>query len=416
MNNIIFDLTWLRKWQVDFIKNDKKYSVLVIHRRAWKTTISITKLLYEALTNKWYYWYIAPTYKQSKAIAWDMLKWFTKNIPWIKTNEVELTVKLPNWSSIRLFGADSPDSLRWLNLRWVIFDEYSQQPANIYSEIIFPMLNANNWFVVWIWTPKWKNNFYYLYERWLKDDKFYISLLWVKDTWLLNEEQLRVARIEMTNEEYEQEYECSFVASIKWAYYKEELRRAREENRIIKWVYDPCLPVYTFWDLWISDYTAILFIQVIWNTIRIFDAILENWKWFEYYKKVLYNKDYMYEKHYFPHDINVRELTTWLSRLEIVRNLFWINKVAVLPRLPIMDWINAVRKIFHNIYIEEWLEEFINSITLYRQKYDDKKAMFLNQPEHDWTSHYADALRYMAIWYNQLIPKKKNIIVWPWYF
>jgi hypothetical protein len=216
MNNIIFDLTWLRKWQVDFIKNDKKYSVLVIHRRAWKTTISITKLLYEALTNKWYYWYIAPTYKQSKAIAWDMLKWFTKNIPWIKTNEVELTVKLPNWSSIRLFGADSPDSLRWLNLRWVIFDEYSQQPANIYSEIIFPMLNANNWFVVWIWTPKWKNNFYYLYERWLKDDKFYISLLWVKDTWLLNEEQLRVARIEMTNEEYEQEYECSFVASIKW--------------------------------------------------------------------------------------------------------------------------------------------------------------------------------------------------------
>lgn len=400
------DLTFLRDWQKEFILNEKRYSVLVIHRRAWKTTVSITKLLYEALRNRGSYWYIAPTYKQAKAIAWEMLKKFARQIPWTDTNESELTVKFPNWSSIRLFWADNPDSLRWLDLRWVVFDEYSQQPAMIYSEIVFPMLNANNWFAVWIWTPKWKNSFYTLYDRWLKDSKYYVKLLWVSQTKLLNEGQLQQARTEMTKEEYEQEYECSFTASIKWAYYKEELALAREQWRIKAWLYDPLLPVYTFWDLWISDYMAILFVQIYWNTIRIIDSISENWKWFEYYQRKLHERDYMYERHYFPHDIEVRELTTGQSRLETVRQLFWVSKCYVLPKMQVIDWINAVRKVFHNIYIDENLDDFINAISLYKQKYDEKRDIFLNTPEHDWTSHYADSLRYLWIGYNLLQPKQ----------
>jgi hypothetical protein len=345
-----------------------------------------------------------------------MLKKFTRDIPWLNSNESELLLKLPNWSSIRLFWADTPDSLRWLDLRWVIFDEYSQQPANIYSEIVFPMINANNWFAVWIWTPKWKNSFYTLYERWSKDNKFYTRLLWVSQTKLLNEEQLQEAKKEMTQEEYEQEYECSFTASIKWAYYKDELAKMREDWRIKAWLYDPLLPVYTFWDLWISDYMAILFVQIYWNTIRIIDSVSQNWKWFEYYQRILHEKNYMYEKHYFPHDIEVRELTTWQSRFETVRQLFWANKCQVLPRMQIIDWINAVRKVFYNIWIDDKLEEFINAISLYKQKYDEKRDLFLNTPEHDWTSHYADSLRYMWIGYNLLTRDKlKNTISIPLY-
>lgn len=406
--NIKFDLTWLREWQKGFITNTKRYSVLVIHRRAWKTTISITKLVYEAINNKGSYWYIAPTYKQAKAIAWEMLKKFSKQIPWTITNESELKVTFPNGSSIRLFGADNPDSLRWLDLKWVVFDEYSQQPSSIYSEIVFPMLNANNGFAVWIWTPKGKNAFHSLYERWLKDDRFFCKLLWVSQTELLNEEQLNEARAEMTQEEYEQEYECSFTAAIKWAYYKKELSQAREDKRIISWLYDPALPVTTFWDLGMSDYMAILFVQIHWNTIRIIDAIAENWEWFEYYKRLLHEKGYMYETHYFPHDIEVRELTTGQSRLEIVRELFWQDKVATLPRMAIIDGINAVRRVFHNIWIDDKLDDFINAISLYKQKYDEKRDIFLNTPEHDWTSHYADALRYLGIWYNRMLEVKKK--------
>jgi len=403
---IKLDLKFLRDWQKDFIVTEKRYSVLVIHRRAWKTTVSITKLVYEALRNKGSYWYIAPTYKQAKAISWEMLKKFARQIPWTDINESELRVTFHKGTNkesvIRLFGADNPDSLRWLDLRWVVFDEYSQQPSSIYSEIVFPMLNANNWFSVWIWTPKGKNSFHALYERGRKDEKFYCALLWVNETQLLNEEQLWEARKEMTEEEYLQEYECSFTAAIKWAYYKEELSQARQQWRIKAWLYDPALPVYTFWDLGISDYMAILFVQIHWNTIRIIDSISMNGKWFDYYQRELHNRGYLYEAHYFPHDIEVRELSTWQSRLEIVRDLFWIDKVRTLPKMAVIDGINAVRRAFHNIYIDESLEDFINAISLYKQKYDDRRNVFLNTPEHDWTSHYADSLRYLGIWYNLL--------------
>jgi len=335
-----------------------------------------------------------------------MIKKFCKQVPEVDTNESELKVTLPNGSTIRLFGADNPDSIRWLDLRWVIFDEYSQQPANIYSEIVFPMLNANNGFAVWIWTPKWKNAFYSLFDRWSKDERFYTKLLWVSQTKLLNEKQLQDAKKEMTQEEYEQEYECSFTAAIKWAYYKNELALARKQNRITKWVYDPILPVFTVWDLGMSDYMAILFVQVHWNSIRIFDSISENGKWFDYYAWALRDKWYSYEQHYFPHDIEVRELTTGLSRFETVRDVFWIHKCSVLPKLWINDGINAVRRIFHNIWINDSLEDFINAVSLYKQKYDEKRDLFLNTPEHDWTSHYADALRYTALAYNSMKPKE----------
>lgn len=402
--NIKIDLKdFLRDWQKDVLINMKRFNILVIHRRAWKTVIALTQLIIKSLENKGLYWYISPTYRQSKAIAWDLLNKLLKDIPWIKFNISELVCELPNWSKIRLFGSDYPDSLRWLDIKGVIFDEYAQQPVNIYSEIIFPMINANKGWCTFIWTPKWKNNFYKIYQKWLNDDKYYTKLLTVKNTWLLSEEQLNDARSEMTAEEYEQEYNCSFTASIKWAYYKDELEKMRAENRIIAWLYDPLLPVYTFWDLWISDNMAILFVQIYWKNIRIIDSISINWKWFDYFNRLLKDKNYIYEKHYFPHDIAVRELSTWQSRLEIVKELFWHDKVETLPRMWVIDWINAVRRIFHNIYIDEKLEDFINAINLYKQKYDDKKWIFLDSPEHDWTSHYADSLRYMWIWYNLLL-------------
>ena len=172
MKEIKLDLTFLRPFQKEFFKNFKRFNVLVCHRRFWKTVLAVLFLLFRATQEKGLYWYIAPTYKQSKAIAFDMLKKFADKIPWTKVNISELTIELFNWSKIRLFWADYPDSLRWLDLKWVVFDEYAQQPPSIYPEIIFPMINANNGWCLWIWTPKWKNNFYDWYSKAIEDDKY----------------------------------------------------------------------------------------------------------------------------------------------------------------------------------------------------------------------------------------------------
>lgn len=407
--NINVDLSFLRNWQKEFFKKAKRFNVLVVHRRAWKTTVSISYVLYKALQSKGFYWYISPTYKQSKAIAWDILKKFAREIPQTVINESELQITLFNGSKIRLFWADNPDSLRWLDLRWVIFDEYAQQPHVIYSEIVFPMINANNWWVIWIWTPKGRNAFHRLYQKSLTDEKYHWILLKASDSKLLTEEQIDQARQEMTDDEYNQEYECSFDAAIKWAYYRKEIEQARNEWRFKAWLFDPILDVYTVWDLWMSDYMAILFIQINGNEIRIIDSIQHNWEGFQYYKAELDKKPYNYTAHYFPHDIEVRELSTWASRLETVRDLFWSDKVYILPKLQVIDWINAVRRCFNNVWIDEKNIDLIEALTNYRQKLDEKRDVFLNRPEHDEYSHLADAMRYTAIAYEQLVKPRVDI-------
>ena len=144
----------------------ERWIVIVAHRRAGKTTAVLNHLQRDAIrTPKSKYGYIAPTYKQAKNVAWDILKDCSRPIPRISINESELRVDYPNGSRITLYGADNPDSLRGVGLHGVAFDEYSQQPSNIYSEIIRPALADNKGYAIWIGTPKGKNEFYRLFRK-----------------------------------------------------------------------------------------------------------------------------------------------------------------------------------------------------------------------------------------------------------
>ena len=401
------NLSNLRDWQKEYIKNKKRFNVLVVHRRWWKTVWAVLDWLLETIQVQGDYWYIAPTYRQAKKIAWRMLQKYWNQITGFKYNSSELIVSYDNWSTLSLFGAENPDSLRWLDLKWVIFDEYAQQPSWIYSEIVFPMINANNWWVTWIWTPKGKNAFYKLYERAKKDPRFYTVLLKYTDTKLLTEEQINDARLEMSEEEFEQEYNCSFEAFMRWAVYWKELQQAHKEGRIKKGIYDPNIEVDTFWDLWISDAMTVWFVQVLWSEIRIIDSYKNTGYWLDHYAWIVLNKPYKYRKHYFPHDIQHRELSTWMSRLDTAVKLLW-NNCDVVPLNSIESWINAGRMIFKYVWINEELEDFINDISLYQYEYDEKRWEYNKTPKHDWTSHYADMYRYLATIYEYLIRTPLN--------
>ena len=405
------NLSSLRPWQKEYIVNKKRFNVLVVHRRAGKTVWAVLDELIEAIKIQGDYWYIAPTYRQAKKIAWRLIQKFWDQIWDFKYNSSELIVTYTNGSTISLFGAENPDSLRWLDLRWVIFDEYAQQPSNIYSEIVFPMINANWGWVTWIGTPKGKNAFYQLYQRAIKDERFYTMLLRHADTKLLGTEQIEDARKEMTEEEFEQEYNCSWEAYMRWSVYWKELSLAYAEWRVRKDVYDSTLPVTTFWDLGISDAMAILFTQTVWQEIRIIDHYTNTWYWLEHYANKLKEKEYKYNTHYFPHDIRNRELSTWLTRIETAIKLLW-DICKIVPQNSVESGIDAGRMIFKNLWINEELTDFINNLSLYQYEWDDKLGQFKKQPIHDFTSHDADAFRYLATIYNHLTkqPEKEEVI------
>ena len=119
----------------------KRWGVVVCHRRAGKTVMAINHLLRDAImTDKPNprFAYIAPTYRQAKAVAWDYLKQFSSAIPMVRYNETELRCDLPNGARIQLLGSEQPDSLRGLYLDGVFLDEYSQILPSLFPEVIRP--------------------------------------------------------------------------------------------------------------------------------------------------------------------------------------------------------------------------------------------------------------------------------------
>ena len=386
-----------RVWASSFHDTVKRWIVLVIHRRAGKTTAALNHLQRDALLHKnSRYAYIAPTYKMAKNVAWDIIKQYSKDVPNVEYNEAELTVKYPNGAKLTLYGSDNPDALRGMGLWGVVFDEYSQQPSNIFTEIIRPALADHSGYAVWIGTPKGKNEFYRLYEYGKGDEDWLSVLLTADDTNVISQEELIDARKIMSLDEFNQEWHCSFEAAIKGAYYAKELNDARNQGRICNVPHEVNLPVLTWWDLGIGDSTVIGFFQLVGKEWRMIDYYETSGEGLAHYAKVLQDKGYVYGEHFAPHDIKVRELGSGKSRLEMAKTLG--IKFSVVSNLSIDDGINAVRTRFNTLWIDEVkCAQFINAIALYRKEWDDKRGEFKNKPFHDWTSHAADMLRYWAV-------------------
>ncbi len=404
-----------REWTHSLHDTTKRWNVIVAHRRSGKTVASINHIQRDALSiPNSRFAYISPTYKQSKNVAWDILKHYASPIPEVKFNEAELRADYPNGSRITLFGADNPDSLRGLGLWGVVFDEYSQQPSNIFSEIIRPALADNSGYAIWIGTPKGKNDFYHLYKTAKKEENWLAIHLTVDDTNVLPPEELEDASTTMSEDEFQQEFYCSFEAAIKGAYYLKELHIARHEERITSVPVDLNFPVHTWWDLGIGDSTAILFMQEIGKEWRMIDSYEASGEGLSHYVNVLQEKGYNYGTHYAPHDITVRELGTGQSRLEVAKQLGINFQIA--PKLSIEDGINAVRQRFNTLWIDEQKNPiFLHCISLYRKQWNDKRGEFENKPYHDFTSNFADALRYWAV--TNVKPKTIKVIkpIWKGY-
>jgi phage terminase large subunit-like protein len=110
----------LKAPQAEVFSCDKQYIVLITGRRWGKTTLALWLLVVAAFSKPGSIgYYIAPTYGQAKRIAWHRLKELVPHEARRRTSEQELLMELPNGSIIQLHGADRPDRLRgvWLRFR-----------------------------------------------------------------------------------------------------------------------------------------------------------------------------------------------------------------------------------------------------------------------------------------------------------
>lgn len=185
--------------------------------------------------------------------------------------------------------------------------------------------------------------------------------------------------------------------SVRGAIYADLINQMRREGRIREVLYDKMIPVHTFWDLGMDDSTAIIFAQIANAEFRIIDYVEDSGKSIDEYLKMLRDKPYMYGTHYFPHDVEVKEMSTGKSRLEFIKSLTR-DSVSVVPKLPIQDGINAARMRLPSCYIDQGkCETLITALDSYRREFDALRQTWSLQPVHDWSSHAADAFRYFAV-------------------
>jgi hypothetical protein len=402
-----------RHWAEALHNSAHRWIVLVLHRRAGKTTAVLNHLQRDCIRiPQSQFAYIGPTYTQSKRVAWDIAKHISIDIPGIVYNESELTIKYPNGSKLILVGSDNPDSLRGLALWGVGFDEYSQQPSNIFSEIISKALADHLGYAIFFGTPKGKNEFYRLYTEALKSDEWTTVFKTIDDS--LKEEQgetinnLRqaleddrklVSQSLMTIDEFNQEWYCSFEAAIKGAYYASEIGEARRTKRIKTVPYDPALKVHAVWDLGTGPQLAVGMYQAIGRERHMIDFWEgSNQDGIPQAISALQKKPYVFGKMFVPHDAKATEESTGKTRLQTAQSLWPNVQWEVVPSLGVDAGIQQGRLFFSRLWVDETAcQTWLDYIAQYRQKWDENRGMFLELPYHDFTSHAADVHRYAAI-------------------
>jgi phage terminase large subunit len=378
----------------------ERFALLVCHRRFGKTVFVINEAIKQAVTCKLKaprFAYIAPFYKQAKNVAWDMLKYYCQPIPNIVFNESELKADFPNGARISLYGGDNPDSLRGIYLDGVMMDEYAQMSPRLWAEIIRPAISDRKGWAIFIGTPKGHNNFFDLYQEVKDDEDWYVKVHRASETNYIDAEELEAAKKDMSEDQYQQEFECSWTAAIQGAYYGRLLEEAEKESRIGKVQHDTGALVETWWDLGIGDSTAIWFVQRIGAELRVIDYYENNGESLGHYANVLQDKakenEWNYGDHVFPHDVRQRSLDTGRTRVETLQNLG--VEPTIIPQMKVEDGIEAVRRKLKNCWFDEMkCRRGIDALRQYRSQYDEKNQVFKLRPVHDWASHAADAFRY----------------------
>ena len=439
-----------RRWTRAFHASLLRFLVLVLHRRAGKTTAVLNHHIRAATNDGWErrrllflrermvrqegaaglterqlkdllrareYGHVMPTKVQAEKVAWGKLKYYTDPIPGRRYNEQKLRVTFPGGHLVQLLGADDPDALRGMGPSGVSFDEYSQQPKEIFGEVISKALGDHLGYAVFAGTIKGTDHLHQIHEVAKLNPAMWFALWQDVRKSLSTEEDITVAFLEqamaddremiskglMSQSEYDQEWFLSPDAAIKGAWYAKELAKCREKGRITLVPYDEDLPVGTAWDLGIDDWMVIWFWQQSpAGQVRLIDYYSVEGEGLQHCARVLQEKGYVYAPadetmHLAPADIKVRELgTNAKTRYEIARKLG--IRFRVVKKVSLADGISATRALFSRCWFdEEHCRQGLHGLRNYTKQYNRAMNEFTGTPVHNWASHPADGLRTLAV-------------------
>ncbi len=421
----------------DAIPNGFNRGVAVWHRRGGKDKTAWNVMVREAFKVPGVYYYFFPSFTQGRKVLWDGIDprtnmKFIDHIPpdaieAINNTEMKITLKAPkgydHGSIIQIVGTDNYNAIMGTNPKGCVFSEYALQDPRAW-DYIRPILLENDGWAFFIYTPRGHNHGKRMSDKAMANPDWFHEILTVRDTVkapgvpVISQDQIEAERqAGMDDDLIDQEFGCSFEASVPGAYWGKQLRIAREQGRICKVPVDHTLPVHTFWDLGMDDQTTIWFIQF---------AVREIWA-VGYYSNnnedpvhyVNFIRDWRDARNctlgmtVLPHDGNTRARQTKKTYKHILKVDYHMGDVRCM-HVPAtkMAPINAVRMMFPRLWIDvDECEDGIDCLSNYRKELKEKESgdlshqrKFGDHPVHDWSSHGAEALGVLGL-FTQVTPQ-----------
>jgi len=239
------------------------------------------------------------------------------------------------------------------------------------------------------------------------EDCISIKINWSDNPWFpevlrLEKDSLKARDLEA----YNQVWEGLCRKSVDGAIFGRELQQAELDGRITRVPYDATKPVHAIFDLGWADSTSIWFLQFVGMETRLIRYIEDSQKTMSHYLATMQTYGYVYDTVWLPHDAQNKTLAAAGRTIEdIVRAAGY--KTQILPKVPVLDSINAARTIFPSCYFDrEHAADGINCLRHYRYEVDPETKQFSRSPLHDHYSHGADAFRYIGLMIKE--PEKRK--------
>jgi phage terminase large subunit len=393
-----------------YFDNGGKRAMCVWHRRAGKDLTALHQVGKMAHERRGVYWHTLPTYRQAKKAIWDGFTSDGKKIidsvfpPAIvkRKNESEMLVELKCGSLVQLVGSDTIDRLVGSGPVHVTFSEFALcRPSS--WDLTRPMLRENNGSASFITTPRGKNHGFKLYEMAAKNPDWFCEKLSIFESGAYANPQSVIdeERAEGMEEALiRQEYLCDWTAALVGSVWGDLLEKVEKAGGFEAFEHERD-GVFTVWDLGFTDSTGIWFFRITDAGVDVVDHYEAHGQplshYFDELERRAEQRDYQYVKHWLPHDARAKSLQTGASIIEQFIARFGVSAVEIATELSLLDGIQAARWLLQRgVRFHPRCGEGLEALKAYRYEYDEDKKTFTRKPVHDWSSHSADAFRYLA--------------------
>jgi phage terminase large subunit len=316
-------------------------------------------------------------------------------------------IKTPGGGVITFQGmqdhtAESIKSLEGFDVAWV---EEAQSLSQRSLTLLRPTIRKDESELWWSWNPTRKND---PVDVMFRGPEPRAGAVVVKATWRENPwfptvlEAERITDQRQRPDQYDHLWEGDYAKVMEGAYYASDLSKARAEHRIGRVAADPLMPFKSFWDIGVRDATAIWVAQFIGRELRVLDyyeavnqplAVHLNW---------LRAKGYGNALCVLPHDGSHPDSILAVRFEDHIRSAgFTVETIQNQGKGAALKRVETARRLFPQIWFNEATTVGgLDALGAYHEKRDPVRNIGLG-PEHDFSSHGADAFGLMCVAYEE---------------